>query len=235
MQLRSRPVATATLLLSALAFAACAEPAPPPAAAPAAEAKKEPAPPPPPAEPEPAPSSSAEAGKAPDKPAAEQPKSGGGRIPVLKSDPEEVTDSFGSPPAKLEIGEGARATFRIPEDALSTGVNITFKIDKKGKSNGPPIGKIYRLTSVIPPAATPGKVETSGPPFELALPAGDRKDANLAIGELGTDDKGRPKITWTVVAPVKVDDATATAHFEIKWLSDAYLHITTKPPSAPAP
>jgi hypothetical protein len=220
-----------TLLLSALALAACAGPPPPPAPTPAATPKE--APPPPPAEPEAAPSGTAQAGKPP-----EAPKSSG-RIPVLKSDPEEITDSFGSPPAKLEIGDAQKATLRIPEEALSSAVNITFKIDKKGKSNGPPIGKIYRITPIIPPASEPTKIETAGPSFELAFPAGDRKDANLAIGELGTDDKGRPKIVWTVIAPVKIDDATATAHFEMKTLSDAYLHITTKPatppPAAPAP
>jgi hypothetical protein len=154
---------------------------------------------------------------------------------LLKSGPEEVADSFGSSPAKLEIGEGQRATLRIPEDALSSGVNLTFKIDKKGKSNGPPVGKIYRLIPIIPPAGEPTRIETTGPAFELALPAGDQKDANLALGELGTDDKGKPKIVWTVIAPVKIDDVTATAHFELKSLPDAYLHITTKPPTPPAP
>jgi hypothetical protein len=66
------------------------------------------------------------------------------------------------------------------------------------------------------------------------MPAGDKKDANLAIGEISTDDKGKPKIVWTVVAPVKIDDTTASARFELKTLSDAYLHITTKAVTAPA-
>jgi len=66
------------------------------------------------------------------------------------------------------------------------------------------------------------------------MPAGDKKDANLAIGEISTDDKGKPKIVWTVVAPVKIDDTTAAARFEIKALSDAYLHVTTKAVTAPS-
>jgi hypothetical protein len=186
---------------------------------------------PPTPEPEAAPTATA-AANAPE----EKPKSGGsGRIPVLKSDPQEITDTFGTPPAKLEIGEGPRATLKIPEDALSTGVNLTFKIDAKGKANGAPVGKVYRITAIIPPAATPSKIDSSGPSFELALPAGDKKNANLAIGEITTDDKGKQKIVWTVIAPVKIDDATATAHFELKSLPDGYFHVTTKAATPPAP
>lgn len=188
---------------------------------------------PPPTAPEAAPSGTAEASKPP-KAAPEMPKSSG-QTPVLKSDPQEITDSFGSPPAKLELGETERVTLKIPENAFTSAVNLTFKIDKKGKSNGPPIGKIYRLTPVIPPEGEPARVDSAVGAFELTMPAGDRKDANLALGEVTTDENGKQKITWTVVAPVKIDDATATARFELKTLSDAYLHITTKAVTAPAP
>jgi hypothetical protein len=112
-------------------------------------------------------------------------------------------------------------------------VNITFKIDKKGKSLGSAIGKIYRISCIIAPSVNTTKIESSGPPFELAMPAGDKKDANLAIGEIVVDEGGKSKIQWSVVAPLKIDDATGTAHFELKSLPDAFLHVTTKAPTEP--
>jgi hypothetical protein len=153
---------------------------------------------------------------------------------VLKMAAEEIVDTFGVSPAKLELGEQEKATLKIPENALTVGVNITFKLDKKGKSGGAQVGKIYRITPVIPPAGEPSKVQTAGPPFELALPAGNKKEANLAFGEVVIDDKGKEKIVWTVLAPLKIDDATATAYFELPSLSDAFLHITTRPVTPPA-
>ena len=64
-------------------------------------------------------------------------------------------------------------------------------------------------------------------------PARNKKDANLAIGKIVTDDKGREKIEWTIVAPVKIDDVAGTAHFELKSLPNAFLHVTTKAPTEP--
>jgi hypothetical protein len=222
-------MAPLTVLLGSLAFAACgAEPTPP----------AQPPPPPPKAEPppEPEPAEEPDAGaKAAPTAEPETPKSSSGRTPLWKSDPEEITDTFGSSPAaKLELGDDtARATLRIPEDALHSGVNLTFKIDKKGKALGTAIGKIYRISCVIPPSVSTTKIESAGPAFQLSLPAGDKKDANLAIGEIVTDDGGKPKIQWSIIAPVKIDDATGIAHFELKSLPDAFLHITTKAPTEP--
>jgi len=174
----------------------------------------------------PAPSAEADAGTAP------KPKSG--RPPILKSDPVEITDTFGSTPAaKLEIGDKEIALLRIPEQALDHATNVTFKLEPKGKSSGAPVGKIYRITMIVPPSGTPAKITTSGEPFELRLPAGNKKDANLAIGEIVTDDKGKEKIVWSVIAPTKIDDATSTAFFELTTLSDNYLHVTAKPVSGP--
>jgi hypothetical protein len=155
---------------------------------------------------------------------------GSGRPPVLKMDPEEITDSFGvSPGAKLELGsDEVKAIFKIPENAFSSGVNVTFKIDKKGKSTGVPVGKIYRLTAVIPPAGEAVRVPTAGPPFELQLPAGAQKNANLAIGDIGEG-----KITWRIVAPLKIDDVAGIAYFELQDIADYYLHITAKGVTTP--
>ncbi|AKT36370.1 hypothetical protein [Chondromyces crocatus] len=213
-------------LFGAWALAACGASEPPPPAAPP------PAPPPPVAEPEPEPEPEPSAPPADAKP---EPAQSSGRTPLFKSDPEEITDSFGSSPAaKLELGDDTgRATLRIPENALSQGVNITFKIEKKGKTSGPPIGKVYRTSGVVPPDGTPREIESAGPVFELAFPAGNKKDANLAIGTISLDDKGREKIDWIVVAPKRIDDAMGLAYFELSKLPNAYLHITTKAPTEP--
>ena len=161
-------------------------------------------------------------------PEAEAKPQGSGRPAVLKSDPSEITDTFGSSPAsKLELGDKEIATLRLPEGALGTGTLITFKIDAKGKATGGQIGKIYRINAVFPPSSTPEAITSSGPPFVIELPAGARKDANLAVGV--EDDKG--KVKWSVVAPKRVDDARKVAIFELAALPSAWLHITTKPPA----
>lgn len=182
---------------------------------------------PPPVEPTPtaAPTATAAASAAPAAPQNED-----SRPPVLKMDATEVTDTFGvSPGAKLEIGpEGEKAVFRIPENAFTTGVNVTFKIDPKAKAAGGLVGKIYKLTSMIPPSGTPEKVATAGRPFLLQLPAGSKKDANLAIGEVTP-----AKINWRVIAPVKIDDAMNIATFELTELGEFYVHVTTRPVTAP--
>jgi hypothetical protein len=168
---------------------------------------------------------------------AEKPKApqaeGSGRPPVLKSDSEEITDTFGtSPAAKLEIGDGEEiATLKIPENALDRGYNITFKLDPKGKNGGGLVGKLYRIRTQVAGSQYWTKVDSAGPPFQLTFPAGNKKDANLAIGEIKVDDNDREKVTWQVVAPLKIDDTTGKAYFELSWLADAYVHITTKPPT----
>jgi hypothetical protein len=213
----------------AVALLGCSGDPPPPAASPEPTAT---AAPPPPAETAtaaptaaPAPTESPDAG-APAKPTGRQ-----GGPAVIKSDAKEVTDSFGSiPGAKIEIGDKEKAVLKIPEHALSQATNITFKIDTKGRSGGGQIGKIYRITSVIPPASTPTNIESSGPPFELQMPAGSKKDANLAVGRVEVDDKGREKIKWEIIAPKRIDDVSNTAYFEITALGDVILHVTNKAP-----
>jgi hypothetical protein len=144
---------------------------------------------------------------------------------VLKSDPSEITDTFGSTPgAKLELGDKEIATLRLPEGGLPTATLITFKIDGSGKSTGGQIGKIYHINAVIPPSSTPEAIESSGPPFVLELPAGTKKDANLAIGV--EDDKG--KVKWTIVAAKRTDDSRHVAVFELPTLQSGWVHVTTK-------
>jgi|GEM_PF-3156975 hypothetical protein len=156
---------------------------------------------------------------------------GSGRPPVLKMDPTEISDTFGvSPGAKLELGnDPEKAVMRIPEGAFETGVNVTFKLDPKGKTTGILVGKVYHLTAVIPPSGTPARIVSAAGPFKLELPAGNKKDANLALGEIGGG-----RVTWKVIAPTKIDDVSGVAYYEITELYDHYLHVTTKAVTAPA-
>lgn len=161
------------------------------------------------------------------------PKQSSGRPAVLKQDASEITDTFGSSPgAKLQIGSDKdAAVLKIPEQALRVGTNITFKLNPRGKATGGQVGKIYHVIPWIPPATQPTTVESEGPPFELQFPAGTRKDANLAVGVITVDDKGREKIAWTIYAPKHIDDVTNTAFFELPSLSEAFIHVTTKAPT----
>ena len=200
-----------------------AKPEPPPAATPAPTPTETAAPEAPPPEP----TATADAGPPPPPKAAEE------RPPVLMSSESELQSIFTtSPGAKLELGDDAgRAVFRIREGSLPSPHIITFKVEPKGKSTGVPIGKIYRMLVQIENSAALPTVESLDKPFELSFPAGNKKDANLAIGEVKVDDKGREKITWTIVAPERIDDATATAHFKIKAIGNYFLHVTAKPPT----
>ncbi len=221
-------------VLAVLTLAACGgEPAPPPVTPPPTPPTAEPAPAPPPsAEPSAAPSATPSADPAADAPPAPKPTSG--RPPVLKTASAEIVDTFGSSPAaKLEIGEKEIATLKIPENALDRGYNVTWKLDPKGKSTQGLVGKIYRTQMQIAGQPNFTKVDSAGPPFELTFPAGNKKDANLAIGEIVTDDKGREKIVWQVIAPKKIDDVAGMAYFEVSTLGDYYLHVTTKAPTPP--
>ena len=158
---------------------------------------------------------------------APKPSQNSGRPLVLKSDPSEISDTFGSSPgAKLELGEGKdMATLRLPEGAMpTTSTVVTFKIDKSAKSTGGLIGKVYSLLNVQPPDQSPQQVAANGPTFQLELPTGGRKEVNLAIGV----DDGKGKVKWTIVAPKSVDDSRKVAIFELTTLPSGWLHATTK-------
>jgi len=230
-----RTTALALPLLVAFGFAACGgEPTPPPAKPeptlkPTASEKPSSTPEPTP-EPTTTASASASAATPPPPPVAQE------RPPVLMSSESELSGLFAtSPGAKLELGDDAgRAVFRIREGTLPSPFVITFKVDPKGKSTGVPIGKIYRMIVQVENSQSLPTVETQDKPFELTFPAGAKKEANLAIGAIITDDSGREKITWTIVAPEKIDDATNTAFFKIKQIGNSWLHVTAKPATAPA-
>lgn len=149
---------------------------------------------------------------------------------MLKSDPAEISDTFGnSPGAKLELGDKDIATLRIPEFAMPKTANITFKIDARGgKSGGAQVGKIYHLAVNFPPSAALERVESAGDPFVLELPTANKKNVNLAIGV--EDDKA--KVKWTIVAPKRIDESRNVAVFELTTLASGWMHVTTKPVAA---
>ena len=119
-------------------------------------------------------------------------------------------------------------TLKIPENAFGKGTVLNFKIDAKGKAGGGLIGKILHLNVSVPPDTAPATVTTEGEPFELQMPAGTKKDANLAVGTISVDDKGREKITWKIIAPKRIDDAIGVAYFDLSTLSESFLHVTSK-------
>jgi hypothetical protein len=186
-----------------------------------------------PAAPSATPSAAPAASAAPSaEPGADKPKRvSSGRPAVLKQDSTEITDTFGSsPPGKITIGDKDPGVLVIPEFALDRGHNITFKLEPKGKTHGLPVGKVFHVMAQVGGSPNYTTVPSVGPAFELQLPAGNKKDANLAIGSIKQDEKtGKEAVTWKVVAPKRIDDATGTAYFELTELPDAYLHITTKP------
>jgi hypothetical protein len=170
---------------------------------------------------------------APDAGAPKPAVTSGGRPPVLKTDDQSISDTFGASPAKLQLGDSkGYATLKIPEGALDKGYNITFQIDPKAKAGGQVLGKIYHLKTQVAGAGDLSKLDSVASPFELQMPAGNKKDANLAIGELVTDEKGNQKLKWTVIAPKSIDDATNIAFFELPSLgADTLLHVTTRAPT----
>ena len=214
------------LPIFALILAACgSEPAASAPPQPPETPKAEPAPTPV-AEPTPAAEPTAEPTASAKTAAKPSPPQSSGRPSVLKSDPSEISDTFGSTPgSKLELGDRDIATLRLPEGGLRAATVITFKIDGKAKSSGGQVGKIYHISSVVPPAQTPEQIESGGPPFVLELPAPAKKEVNLAVGV--EDDKGRVK--WTIIAPKRVDDSRNVAVFELTTLPSGWVHVTTKP------
>jgi hypothetical protein len=194
--------------------------------------------PPPPetteATPPPPPATSASAATPPPPP----PSSSQERPPVLMSDDTELRGPVSSSPgAKFELGDDTgRAIFRIREGALSSAHVFTFKIDPKAKSTGIPVGKTYRMIVQVENSSELPKVDTIDKPFEFTFPTAGKKGANLAIGEITLDAKGAEKVTWTIIAPEKVDESTNTAFFKVPSVGNYIMHMTLKAPTAaPAP
>lgn len=155
---------------------------------------------------------------------------------MLLNDEKELRSAVSSSPgAKFELGDDTgRAVFRIREGALSSAHVFTFKVDTKAKTTGVPVGKTYRLIVQVENSSELPKVDTVDKPFEFTFPTAGKKGANLAVGEIVTDAKGNEKITWTVIAPEKVDESMGTAFFKLPAVGNFALHMTLKTPTAPA-
>jgi hypothetical protein len=214
-------------ILASVLVVACSTPAPPP--------------PPPPPQPEVVATAEPEPEVAPEpEPTVEAPppeaestgKAPSGRPPLIAMNATKVTGTFGATPAaKLRVGGEPPAELVIPEWALTQGINLTFMIDPKGKKmKTGAVGNVYGLEAQIAPEPDFVTVQSDGPPFELRLPAGQSKDANLAFGEIVTDEKG-DRIEWKIIAPKKIDDVTNTAVFELDKIVRANFHITTEAPT----
>jgi hypothetical protein len=220
------PVVTAAVAVG------CGGDSTPPPAKPEVTAKTPPPPPPPAATEEtPPPATSASAATPPP-----PPPSSSERPPVLMSDEKELRAPVSSSPgAKFELGDDSgRAIFRIREGALSSAHVFTFKVDPKAKSTGIPVGKTYRLIVQVENSSDLPKLDTVDKPFEFTFPTSGKKEANLAIGEITTDAKGIEKITWTIIAPEKVDESMNTAFFKVPAVGNFVLHMTLKAPTPAA-
>ena len=180
----------------------------------------------------PAPATSASAATPPPPPS----NASSERPPVLLNDEKELRAAVSnSPGAKFELGDDTgRAIFRIREGSFSSAYVFTFKVDPKAKSTGVPVGKTYRTIVQVENSSELPKVDTIDKPFEFTFPTSGKKDANLAIGEVTTDAKGVEKITWTIIAPEKVDESMGTAFFKMPSVGNYILHVTLKAPTAPA-
>lgn len=157
-----------------------------------------------------------------------------GRIASIVDGQDKATGQFGSAPAKLVL-KADQSSLKIPEYALNdNGYLLTFMIDKKApkKAKGGS-GNVLRLQSQIPPAESFTSISSRGPKFVLRLPIGKLTTANLAMGEVTMDDKGKETVKeFTVIAPSKTDGGFA--EFEITDFTNLSLQVTSDPPSTPA-
>ncbi|MFO0549710.1 MAG: hypothetical protein U0271_15060 [Polyangiaceae bacterium] len=153
-----------------------------------------------------------------------------GRTPMTFEGKEKISEGVAEPPAKFKLtGDGAR--FILPEYALRDNYLVTFMVDKKppAKAKGG-AGSAYRLQAQSPPAETFIAITTAGPKFEIRLPLGKLTTANLAVGEVKTNDKGKEVVEWKIIAPKKTEDGLAV--FEVEGFQNTLLQLTSEAPPA---
>jgi hypothetical protein len=225
------------LPLAATLGACAAEPAPvtpePPVVPTAAETAA------PTAEPAATAEPSAEAAASADPGAAPTRKPSGRPATNFDSATGEIAQTCGSTPAtvlRLQIKESPEPmALVVTEWALPTGYNITWKLQPKAPSGQKPqFGPMFQTIVQEAGEAAPIRVGSEGPPFEFRVPLFGKETLNLAVGEIGTDDKGKEKVTWTVFAPAKVEKGLGYALFQVPFLGHSYVHATgAAPTSAP--
>lgn len=144
---------------------------------------------------------------------------------------DKVQNGIGETPSAKIVLTSDQSTLRIPEYAFFAGepILVTFMVDKKPpkKAKGG-TGQVYRMMAQKPPAEDTTTVTTRGPKFNLRLPAGKAATANLAVGEIKKDDKGKEQITWKVIAPLKTEEGFAI--FELTEFGNTLLQITSEAP-----
>jgi len=149
----------------------------------------------------------------------------------------EISSTFGTTPgSKLTLKRDAgNLTLHLPEGSLDRDYNIAWKlVTRNPPKKGSPQGPVARV-SMQPGGKTKLKAaQTDGADFEilLSLPEG-METIHLAVGTADVDDSGaESKVTWQVLAPVKVDKAFKRCHFNLKSLGPVqYFHATQEDPT----
>jgi len=218
-----------------LAFVACGgeqpqpQPQPQPTAEPAPE--PEPEPPPPAADAGAGETGQGGAGAAPETPTARPPS---GRPAILMGPTKEIKSTFGLTPGavlKLKAANGT-ITFKIPEYALFHGTNITWRVEAghHGKSQGPVVGSVAFLETILESKKKPEVIDSRGAPYEFRWPTGGKDTINLAVGTMEIGGGGVPgKVKeWKIYPPKNVDKGFKEAYFFVPTIGPAmYLHATT--------
>jgi len=181
-----------------------------------------------------------EEAKPPPKPATTvRPSSG---RPMIQMGPSATIEStFGvSPGAILKLkAEGGAITLKIPEGALDTGYNLSFKLDKKGQvKKGGVLGSIAYLKLTPGDKLRARAVPTRGDKYELRVPLNGKASVNLAVGAVETDKEGveTGKPTWKVYAPDRIEEGFGEAYFMVPEIGPVmYIHATTAEATEPVP
>jgi hypothetical protein len=134
---------------------------------------------------------------------------------------------------KLKASGGV-VTLKMPEFALSTGTNITWKIAKgRPPTKRQLVGSVCELIPTIAGKRKPSRIDSDGPKFSFRFPTGGRDSVNLAVGvSSGETKSGREEFVWTVYAPTRVDTGFKEAHFELSYIAPSYIHATTAAPTS---
>ncbi len=169
-------------------------------------------------------------------PVAEPPPRRSGRPAIQYGPAKKIETTFGSTPAamlKLKA-KGGVVTLKIPEFALSTGTNITWKIATgRAPTKRQLVGSVCELLTTIAGKLKPSRIDSDGPKFSFRFPTGGRDTVNLAVGvSIGKTKYGREEFEWTVYAPTRVDTGFKEAHFELSYIAPSYIHATTAAPTS---
>ena len=153
------------------------------------------------------------------------------RPPVMMSSKSKISSTFGTTPgSKLTLkGSPGDVTLHVPEGSLDRDYNLEWSlVTRNPPKKGSPAGPVARL-SVQPGGKTSLKAaQTDGDDFEIILPLDGKETVNLAVGTATVDARGTEgKVTWSILAPVKVEKGLDKAYFGFKAIGPVqYFHAT---------